>query len=142
MPWCRGADEGPWVHLWSGNVINTAGSGLSAQGRHVSVPAGVGFPPVLFRADSVHGADLRVFVVTMGYCEGYSWNYTEEAISASSSSSPAISTWLLIVLILFGSAAVTFGVYKVKMSHSSSSYYSVTSKEYVKLNPQSKTDED
>ena len=56
------------------------------QGLSVTVPAPIGFPPVFYRHGSVHGEQLREFLLEQGYTEGYTWSYSSSSSSSSSSS--------------------------------------------------------
>jgi hypothetical protein len=49
------------------------------RGLTVTVPAGMGFPPVFYQQGSAVGAELRAFVVHQGYTAGYHWDYLSTA---------------------------------------------------------------
>jgi hypothetical protein len=37
----------------------------------------MGFPPVFFRASSTAGRNLRAFLLSKGYTDGFEWNYSD-----------------------------------------------------------------
>ncbi len=53
---------------WSGNEVTVEDTGLT-----VTVPAPIGFPPVFYRQGSVHGVQLRSYLIKMNYTSGYQW---------------------------------------------------------------------
>ena len=55
---------------WSGNEVTVHDTGLT-----VNVPAPIGFPPVFYRKGSVHGVQLRNYLIKMNFTEGYHWEY-------------------------------------------------------------------
>lgn len=44
----------------------------------MTVPAAIGFPPVFYQQGSVAGEELRAFLVSQGYTEGYHWDNSDE----------------------------------------------------------------
>lgn len=62
-----------WIHLWSGQLVISNES----EGRYVSVDAPIGAPPVFYRRDSIHGANLREDVKQLGMNVFFYDNYDE-----------------------------------------------------------------
>ena len=62
------------------------------HGLSVTVPAPIGFPPVFYRRGSVHGEQLREFLLEKGYTEGYTWSYSSSTASGGDSSGTGSST--------------------------------------------------
>jgi len=95
--------SGPWVHLWSENVIYSN----SQAGKWITIPAGIGFPPVLYLLSSSAGAEVQAFVNSNNYVDGYVWVY-EDADAPSSGGDDDEPLWVYIVFGVMG--AVAFGV--------------------------------
>ena len=57
------------------------------QGLSVTVPAPIGFPPIFYRQGSVHGEQLREFLLEKGYTEGYTWSYSSSGAASGGDSS-------------------------------------------------------
>lgn len=51
-----------WIHLWSGQLLINNDS----EGRYVSADAPIGAPPVFYRRESRHGANLRDDIKQLG----------------------------------------------------------------------------
>jgi hypothetical protein len=62
------------------------------RGLTVTVPAGMGFPPVFYQEGSAVGAELRAFVVQQGYTVGYDWVYPAAAGAGASDGAPTVGT--------------------------------------------------
>lgn len=57
---------------WSGIVVSPTDP---ERGLTVTVPAGLGFPPVFYQQGSAVGAELRAFLLAKGYTAGYHWDW-------------------------------------------------------------------
>jgi len=86
--------SGPWVHVWSGKVIETP---EADKGRTVEVPAPIGFPPVFYRQNNAvtsssssssaaaathrvnYGEQLRSFIISRGYDRNFAWDASAAA---------------------------------------------------------------
>ena len=88
---------------WSGNVIYSNRD----AGKWVSVPAGIGFPPVLYIESSEFGDELRGFVTSRGYDGGYKWQYTDaDAPDSSSDDDDFLPSSLVLPLGIAGAMAI------------------------------------
>ena len=79
---------------WGGNLVDGRGSG-----RIISVPSPMGFPPVFFRASSTAGLNLRTFLLSKGYTEGFEWGYSDKESSDADNRNKAIQLATLVVII-------------------------------------------
>lgn len=55
------------------------------RGLTVTVPAGMGFPPVFYQQGSRAGEELRAFLIAKGYTTGYHWDYPAPGTAGASS---------------------------------------------------------
>jgi len=96
------------------------------------VPAPIGFPPVFYQKGSVHGVQLRAYLLRMGYTQGYEWDCTVCGSVGTSSSSgggsdggsgkveetvtthtnPAVPLVIIILLLALGMAVYYAYVYR------------------------------
>ena len=58
---------------WSENIIYSNAN----HGKWVTIPADIGFPPVLYLETSAAGSDIQSYVQSEGYNSGYQWDYTD-----------------------------------------------------------------
>jgi hypothetical protein len=62
------------------------------RGLTVTVPAGMGFPPVFYQQGSAVGAELRAFVIQQGYTAGYHWDYPSTAGAGAGGGASTVGT--------------------------------------------------
>lgn len=67
---------------WSGKEVTAPAAGVT-----LTVPAPIGFPPVFYQKGSVYGAQLREYLLHMGYTVGYEWDYAECSTAGNESGS-------------------------------------------------------
>lgn len=58
---------------WSENMVYSNAN----EGKWVTVPAGIGFPPVFYLQSSSAGADIQTYVQAQQYNSGYTWVYED-----------------------------------------------------------------
>jgi hypothetical protein len=86
-------NSGPWVHLWGGNVVSSTSENVNTEqkassdnlrskdmGIWLTVPAGIGYPPVFFKQSSLYGQQLRDYIIQKEYNTGYYWEYNNVSI--------------------------------------------------------------
>lgn len=100
------AYSGPWIHLWSGLTV-TLPLSPSPTGLWLTVPAGIGFPCVFYKASSVYGDSLRAFVMENNYDEGYFWDYGTTTSTSSVTNSNEIMFFLVLLALACASSVST-----------------------------------
>lgn len=68
-----------FLSQWSENVVYSN----AEAGKWITVPAGIGFPPVLYLQTSAAGASLQTYVQEKEYDSGYTWVYSDSDTPAA-----------------------------------------------------------
>lgn len=84
----------------------------------MTVPSPLGFPAVFYQQSSISGNTLRLYLLSVGYTDGYSWDYGK---SKDDDGHDAISNTLLAIILSFGSVFIFLSILGIYWIYKSSS---------------------